>query len=131
MLTLTQIEDAHLKVKSGADFPQYVRDLFSLGVLQYSIYVYDGHAEYAEKGGSVLHSEAKYPVLDIANEIDSERFALHLKSHQQGKTNYLTFCQNSAEAGVNKWTVDIVARTCTYYDKSGGFVLREEIPSPL
>jgi uncharacterized protein YbcV (DUF1398 family) len=31
-------------------------------------------------------------------------------------------------AGVEKWTVDTTAMTCTYYDKSGKMMLEEEIP---
>lgn len=27
MFTITQIENAHSKVKSGADFPKYIQDL--------------------------------------------------------------------------------------------------------
>mgnify|MGYP000993594209 CR=1 FL=1 len=128
MFTLDQINEAHSKVRSGADFPQYIKDLLSLGVLKYSICVCDGHAEYIGKEDYSIHSKAEYPILHIASEIDSGNFKYHLKAHQQGETDYLTFCRNSAEAGVNKWTVDILAKTCTYYDRSGNLVLEEKIP---
>ena len=32
MFTIQQIKDAHSKVKSGADFPQYMQDIIALGV---------------------------------------------------------------------------------------------------
>ena len=127
MFTLEQIEKAHAKVKSGADFPQYIRELFSLGILEYSIYVNDGHAEYIGERAYTLCSKAQYVVLPVADKVNREQFVLHLKVHQRGETNYLSFCQDSAEAGVNKWTVDILANTCTYYDKSNNFILKEKI----
>lgn len=128
MFTLKQIKDAHAKVQSGADFPQYTKDLLTLGVLKYDIYVSDGHAEYIGKENYTLKAEAEYPVLNIASSIDKDRFKQHLKAHQQGKTDYFTFCKDSAETGIGKWTVDILAKTCTYYDKSGNFILEENIP---
>lgn len=32
MFTIEQIKEAHSKVKSGADFPNYIQDLIILGV---------------------------------------------------------------------------------------------------
>ncbi len=32
MFTIEQIKEAHAKVKSGADFPNYIHDLIILGV---------------------------------------------------------------------------------------------------
>ena len=43
MFTLDQIGKAHSKVKSGADFPQYIQDLIKIGVIHYSTFVSDGH----------------------------------------------------------------------------------------
>lgn len=45
MLTLAQIAAAHGKVKSGADFPQYIRYIKALGVVSYVSWVCDGHTE--------------------------------------------------------------------------------------
>ena len=128
MFTLAQIKEAHSKVKSGADFPQYAKELLSLGVLRYSIYVYDGHAEYIGKDDYTIVSNDEYTDLHISPETLSEKFKYHLKAHQQGKTDFLTFCRDSAEAGIAKWTVDILAKTCTYYNKPGNSVLEEKIP---
>ena len=49
---------------------------------------------------------------------------------QQGKTDYLTVCRQAAEAGVEKWIVDLEKMTCTYYDKAGNSLLVEIIPTP-
>ncbi|MFV0417707.1 MAG: DUF1398 domain-containing protein [Dysgonomonas sp.] len=127
MFTLKQIKDAHSKVRSGTDFPKYTQDLIALGVLEYTIYVSDGHAKYNGKDNYTIESEAEYPTLSIAK-IDKDKFREYLKVHQQGKTDYLTFCKDSARTGIDKWTVDILAKTCTYYDKDSNFILEEKIP---
>ncbi len=74
MFTLDQIKKSHSKMESGADFPQYIKELFSLGILEYSIYVYDGHAEYKGKEDCVIFSEAEYSELYISSETNRDRF---------------------------------------------------------
>lgn len=129
MFTLDQIKAAHSKVKSGADFPKYVKDLIELGVTSYHTFVADSHAEYFGKDGCQIKSDAKYAVLNISEKSDSEIFISRLKIHQQGQTDYMTFCNDSAKAGVEKWIVDTQKMTCTYYDKLGNTLLEEKIPS--
>lgn len=129
MFTLEQIKTAHSKVKSGADFPRYIQDLIELGIESYHTYVLDGHAEYFGKDNYDIKSDAKYPVLNVVEKSDSETFINRLKIHQQGQTDYLTFCNDSAKSGVEKWVVDTQKMTCTYYDKAGNNMLEEKIPT--
>lgn len=128
MFTIDQIKDAHSKVKSGADFPAYVQALIQLGVSGYETYVSDGHSIYFGKDGFTLISPAKYSPLEISGTGNHESFKSDLKDHQQGKTDYPTFCRLSAEAGVHRWVVDLSKMTCTYFDKSGNVLLTEIIP---
>ncbi|MFD2522720.1 DUF1398 domain-containing protein [Emticicia soli] len=128
MFTLSQIKEAHAKVKSGADFPKYVQELSALGILVYTTYVSDGHTEYIGTDSHTLTSEAKYTTLAIASESNAEAFKNHLKSHQQGQTDYPTFCKQAAETGTQKWVVDVVNMTCTYYDTQAHVMLVEVIP---
>ena len=127
---LKEIKEAHSKVKSGADFPNYVKDLIKLGVKKYHTYVSDGHTLFFGDDNYQIQSEAKYSELDIANISDQERFRHYLKSHQRGQTDYPTFCKHSAETGVEKLTVDMSQMNCTYYDKSNNKMLEEQIPIP-
>ena len=46
MFTVGQINAANSKVKSGADFPVYIKEIKSLGVTHYETYVTDGHIDY-------------------------------------------------------------------------------------
>jgi uncharacterized protein YbcV (DUF1398 family) len=128
MFTIEQIKEAHSKVKSGADFPAYIRDLKVLGATFYETYVLDGHTDYYGLNAYKVSSPAKYDVLSIAGECKPEAFKSGLLEHQQGKTDYLTFIRHSAETGVEKWTVDLDKMTCTYYDKTGNEILTEQIP---
>lgn len=128
MFTLEQITAAHSRVRSGADFPAYIRDLKQLGVLHYETFVKDGHTHYSAADGYTVDSPAKYPVLAVAEKSNAEKFITDLKAHQHGKSDYLTFCRQSAAAGVEKWVVRLDTMTCTYYDRAGTAMLVENIP---
>lgn len=130
MFTLDQIKQAHSKVKSGADFPQYVQDLIRLGVIHYTTYVRDGHTVYWGSDNFRVQSPAVYDRKEIAGKGDKSQFIHHLNTHQDGNTDYAGFCSHCAEDGVEKWTVDMVEMTCTYYDKTEHKLLEEEIPQP-
>ncbi len=129
MFTLEQIKSAHSKVKSGADFPNYIQDLINLGIKSYHTYVSDGHTEYFGKDDEHIQSEANYPVLTISQKSDLFTFVNRLKIHQQGQTDYFTFCKDAAQSGVEKWEVDMQKMTCTYYDFLGNNLLEEKIPT--
>ncbi|HEX2629462.1 MAG TPA: DUF1398 family protein [Chitinophagaceae bacterium] len=127
--TIEQISAAHSKVKSGADFPQYIRDLKQLGVVSYETYVIDGHTDYAGDNNYHRSSSPKYDALIIADNSDAATFKNDLKAHQQGQSDYLTFCKQSAQSGIEKWIVSLEKMTCTYYDKNGNEILVEAIPA--
>lgn len=129
MFTLTQIQDTHAKVKSGADFPQYIADLKDLGVTVYTIFVSDGHAEYHGHDENTITSQAKYPSLEINTTTDKERFVANLKLHQQWGSDYMTFCLHAAQAGITKRVIDMDEMTCTYCDTHNQDVIVETIPS--
>ncbi len=128
MFTIEQIKAAHSNVKSGADFPRYIQDLIVLGVTNYDTFVSDGHTLYEGKDNHSVKSAPKYSTLVVAEKSDSVAFINLLNIHQQGQTDYMTFCKHAAETGVEKWTVDTTVMTCTYYDKAGNNILEEKIP---
>lgn len=128
MFTIEQIKTAHAKVKSGADFPAYIQELKQLSVILYNNYVTDGHTDYYGTNIYKISAPGKYPVKSISDKASAEQLQHSLRIHQQGQTDYMTFCRQVAEAGVEKWTVDIMELTCTYYDKAGNKMITEEIP---
>ncbi|MCE7054793.1 DUF1398 domain-containing protein [Algoriphagus sp. AGSA1] len=127
MLTLDQIETAQNKAQTGADFPSFVHELQLLGVKYYETFVFDGHTVYFDAEDREVTSPAKYAPLEIASEANIDQFRIELTAHQQGKSDYQTFCQDAARYGVEKWMVIIDKMTCTYYDKNGEEVLVESI----
>ena len=40
----------------------------------------------------------------------------------------MIFCGDCAESGVEKWTLDLEAETCTYYDSHGETLIVERFP---
>ena len=128
MFTVAQIEQAHAKVKSGADFPKYIQEIKEMGVLSFETWVNDSHTEYYGTNGYRISSAPKYGNLEISAQTDKEKFATQLKAHQQGQTDYYTFCTDCAETGVEKWIVDLTKMTCIYYDQAGEEILVEQIP---
>lgn len=128
MFTVAQIEQAHDKVKSGADFPRYIQEIEQMGVTAFETWVNDSHTEYLGHDGYRARSEPQYDKLTIADRIDTEKFGHYLKIHQQGETDYYTFCRHCAETGIEKWFVSLDTMTCAYYDKEGNRILVEAIP---
>jgi len=128
VFTIEQIKAAHSKVRSGADFPAYIRDIKKSGVTYYETFVSDGHTDYYGTDNYKISTTAKYDTLKITETSNTEQFKADLKTHQQGLTNYLTFCNDCAKSGIEKWEVCMDKMTCTYYDKAGNEILIEEIP---
>lgn len=129
MFTVEQIEQAHDKVKSGADFPNYIQEIKAMGVLGFVTWVSDSHTDYMGADDYTTCSQAQYGDLTIADVTNKEQFQADLKAHQQGQTDYYTFCKDCAKSGIEKWIVDLHAMTCIYYDKAGAEVLVERIPA--
>ena len=129
MFTIEQIESAHAKIKSGAEFPKYIQEIKKIGVTAFETWVADSHTEYFGKDNFKIFSKAKYEILNIADFSEKDKFERYLKIHQKGETDYFTFCKHCAETGIEKWIVNLDNMTCTYYDKAGDKILIENMPT--
>jgi uncharacterized protein YbcV (DUF1398 family) len=127
MFTTEQIKTAHGKVKSGADFPAFIKEIQELGVTHYEAYVSDGHIDYHGANNYVAKVPEKYQPMNIADTANIEVFKTELSAHQQGKSDYLTFIKMCAETGIAKWEICLDKMTCTYFDKAGNEILVEQI----
>jgi uncharacterized protein YbcV (DUF1398 family) len=128
MFTIEQVKEAHAKVQSGSDFPNYIQDLIILGVKGYDTFVTDGHVEYYGVNDYKVTSDEKYAEIKIGNSANKERFIEFLVAHQDGQTDYITFCHQAGQCGIAKWRVDIIEMTCTYFDKTEVEILIEKVP---
>lgn len=126
--TLDQLNAAEAKVKSGADFPNYMKALIAMGVLRLETFVVDGNTVFHGAGNHAVTAASKYPPLVIAQTYNAHQFQSDLKRHQRGETDFFTFCADCAKTGVNKWIITVAEKTCTYFDLSGQAVLEESIP---
>jgi len=129
MFTLEQIKTAHSKMRSGADFPIYIKAMKDLGVTSYETFVSDGHTDFFGANDYRTSSTAKYEAMEIAATSNAAAFKLDLIAHQQGKKDFQAFCNDCAKSGIEKWTVLMKEMTCTYYDKAGNVVLLETVPA--
>ncbi|QQX75655.1 MULTISPECIES: DUF1398 domain-containing protein [Aequorivita] len=129
MFTVEQIELAHSKIKSGAEFPKYIEEIKQIGVTAFETWVSDSHTEYFGKNNFRTKSKPKYEELDIADYTDKQKFEEYLKIHQKGETDYFTFCKHSAETGIEKWIVNLEKMTCVYFDKVENEVTIEHVPT--
>jgi uncharacterized protein YbcV (DUF1398 family) len=127
--TVEQIELAHSKIKSGAEFPKYIQEIKEIGVTSFETWVTDSHTKYFGNNNFTTKSKPKYEELAIANISDKDKFVQYLKIHQKGETDYFTFCNHCAETGIEKWIVDLNKMTCIYYDKAGNEILTEKVPT--
>ncbi|REC50353.1 DUF1398 domain-containing protein [Chryseobacterium pennipullorum] len=126
--TIDTIAAEHKKVKSGADFPEYIQAVKGLGVSHYKVYVSDGNTEYFDHENKSVSSGSKYGPLNVSDEVNAERFKMQLKLHQLGGTNYMTFCKDCADNGVAGWKMDLNAMVCTYFDQAENNILEEQVP---
>ncbi|MFC5683327.1 DUF1398 domain-containing protein [Flavobacterium sp. MAHUQ-51] len=128
MFSIDQIKAAHAKVKTGTDFPKYIQEIIELGVKGYDTIVTDGRVSYYGDNDFEVSLEKKYDAIPISTVANKERFIEFLVMHQDGQTDYSTFCQHAAICGIAKWRVDIIEMTCTYYDNANNPILIEKIP---
>lgn len=127
--TIDEIKAEHQKVKSGADFPKYIQEIKNLGVSHYTALVADGNTKYFDAENNFAETGRKYDDLIVSENVNLDQFTAKLKLHQQGGTDYMTFCKDCAENGVEGWKMNLNKMTCTYFDKNQNDILTEQVPS--
>lgn len=129
MFTKEQIELAHAKVKSGTDFPKYIKQLKNIGVKINEIIVSDGSWIFKGDGEYSVTFKRGLESVPVSDVSSSEKFKDILSKHQNGETDYLTFCIQAGEVGVEKWITDLDKMTVAYLDKTGAVLCEEDIPT--
>lgn len=129
MFTLEQIKQAYDKVKTGADFTNYIQELINLGVKGYDTITADSRVVYYGSNNYEVSTDKKHDDFIIASVPNKERFIEYIVMHQSGQTDYITFCEQAAQCGIAKWRIDIIDMTCTYYSTQGDAIIIEKIPT--
>lgn len=109
------------------NFPMLVQAFLDLGMVSNTVNIKDGKAIYNDKDGNQV-AMAAFQVEAVAENLDKDYFMQQLKLHQSGQTDFPTFCKDTADAGIYKWDVDLLVKTCTYFDLNDQMVYSEPIP---
>ena len=128
MFTVQQIKAAHSKVKTGADFPRYVQEIKAFGLIKYDYMVADGRTIYHGADGFQVEAPPIYLLKKINIVPSVEGMERDIKNHQQGRSDFLTICQQAADNGVHRWEVNTQTMMCSYYDITGNRMIAEPIP---
>jgi len=130
MFSIENIKVAEAQIKTGADFPEFIKNIKKMGVVRSDVYVANGLSIYFDNEDQALQaSPDSYPELIINDEPSADKLKHALHIHQQGESDYFTFCKQAADAGVEKWVIDLQQMTCVYLDTAGNELVSESIPS--
>ncbi|HDI7471037.1 TPA: DUF1398 family protein [Staphylococcus aureus] len=125
--TLSEIQQAHQQF-TGVDFPKLFKAFKDMGMTYNIVNIQDGTATYVHQSeDDIVTSSVKsnHPVAPSSNQSIVQDV---LTRHQQGQTDFETFCNEMAEAGIYKWHIYIQAGTCTYIDLKEQAIISELIP---
>lgn len=124
---LSAIQQAHQQF-TGVDFPKLFKAFKDMGMTYNIVNIQDGTATYLHQSeDDIVTSSVKsnHPVAPSSNQSIVQDV---LTRHQQGQTDFETFCDEMAQAGIYKWHIDIQAGTCTYIDLQEQAIISELIP---
>ncbi|HCU8765568.1 TPA: DUF1398 family protein [Staphylococcus aureus] len=124
---LSAIQQAHQQF-TGVDFPKLFKAFKDMGMTYNIVNIQDGTVTYVHQSeDDIVTSSVKsnHPVAPSSNQSIVQDV---LTRHQQGQTDFETFCDEMAQAGIYKWHIDIQAGTCTYIDLQEQAIISELIP---
>lgn len=127
--TERNIRAAYAGTRTGADFPRLIQDLKRLGIVSYDHMLASGSNVFHGLDGQSVSLAKMGPSVPVSDRADVEVLKTHISEHQSGLTNYPELCGLAGQAGVDKWTCDLMAMTCTYFDRSGRKLHVELIPT--
>lgn len=124
---LSAIQQAHQQF-TGVDFPKLFKAFKDMGMTYNIVNIQDGTATYVHQSEDDIVTpsvKSNHPVAPSSNQSIVQDV---LTRHQQGQTDFETFCDEMAQAGIYKWHIDIQAGTCTYIDLQEQAIISELIP---
>ncbi len=124
--TLENIEAAGKKY-TGVEFYKLIQEFIKMDICINIYNLKDGFRVYENCKGDQIEVEfIKIPINNV--ETDKDLFNKILKNHQQGNTDFITFCNEVCEVGIYKWVISTTKMTCSYYDIFDNLVCMEKIP---
>ncbi|HFI0446182.1 TPA: DUF1398 domain-containing protein [Streptococcus suis] len=128
MFTLENINHGHEQF-TGPDFLKLIAYFKDMGIVENTVDIQSGQVVYRSKAGQTLEKQDYQVTIPVSDRVNLDQFVTILRNHQAGQTDFPTFCQETAEAGIYKWVIDLEAMTCSYLDQAEQAVFVETIPS--
>ncbi len=125
--SLTTIKHAQ-QLYTGVEFPILVAAFAELGITQVTINIHTGETTYQHRDGMHLQTPSLKATTPVASTASQVGLTTSLQIHQQGKSDFPTFCEEIAAAGIAYWIIDVSALTCDYYSLIDALILSETIP---
>ncbi|HGO3634761.1 TPA: DUF1398 domain-containing protein [Staphylococcus aureus] len=125
--TLSTIQQAHQQF-TGVDFPKLFKAFKDMGMTYNIVNIQDGTATYEHQSEDDIVTSSVKSTIPVAQKSIKTMVQNVLTRHQQGQTDFETFCDEMAEAGIYKWHIDIQSGTCTYIDLKEQAIISELIP---
>ena len=126
--SITSIQEAH-KLYTGPDFPKLIKEFKSMGMVTNIFNLETGIVTYINHTGETLEDTGIKVDFDICESGTFEDAIFALQRNQRGESDFYTFCNEIAKAGVYKWVSELDEMTCTYFDKTEQVIIIESIPS--
>ncbi|HCY9966848.1 TPA: DUF1398 family protein [Staphylococcus aureus] len=124
---LSAIQQAHQQF-TGVDFPKLFKAFKDMGMTYNIVNIQDGTATYVHQSEDDIVTSSVKSNHHVAPSSNQSIVQDVLTRHQQGQTDFETFCDEMAQAGIYKWHIDIQAGTCTYIDLQEQAIISELIP---
>ncbi len=127
MFTIDQINEIHGRLDGAKTLLQYVQAIEAIGVVRADSYVSDGHSEYFSEDGQKVESSPVHDVLSVSQTSSGQSLLQQLRLHDEGKTSYLEMSKGLAESGIEKWVINTLELTMSFYDAGGNKLLTNKI----
>lgn len=121
------IHQAHAQF-TGVDFPKLFKVFKDMGMAFNTVNIQEGTTIYTHKDGTKIVDEGIKSNQPVNASSDRTQIQDILRRHQAGETDFPTFCEEMAQAGIFKWEIDLSAGTCAYIDLDKTAVITEYIP---
>lgn len=126
--SIASIREAH-KLYTGPDFPKLINVFKSMGMVTNIFNLETGVVTYMNRVGDRLEDVGIQVDFCIGESATYESALLALQRNQKGESDFYTFCNEIAKAGIYKWLINLEKMTCGYYDKSESLIILENIPT--
>ncbi len=131
MFSKQDIDRVFQEVKSPKDYPKLIRDLASLGAMEYVFVVKNGVNIFYGPEAHTINMGIRYDEIPVQDLPSEPKLQEAMKQHTSGEIGFSDYCAALADAGVEKWVSDLRNMTVVYLDKRGRAIYVQNIPEEL